>query len=155
VAEKWASTGSLGLSFETWKVGWIRMARSSLSPTATGLTTLSITNGQEVSFSKAGNSSGLKPWAHWKGESPVAELVWVLWAYSMHSSCLDQVEGCLDAMQWSTVSISCFILSDWLLDWGWQPEDRLVVAPMRQQNPHQNTEVNWGPRSETTSDWRL
>ena len=34
-----------GLTFEMWKVGWIRMARGSLSLTTAGLTTFSITNG--------------------------------------------------------------------------------------------------------------
>jgi len=64
------------------------------------------TDGHDASFSRAGNSGGWKPWAHWKGESPVAELVRMLWAYSIYRRCLDQVEGCFDAMQRSAVSIS-------------------------------------------------
>ena len=60
-------------------------------------------------------------------------------------------------MQRSAVSISWFLRSVWPLDWGWYPEDRLTVAPRSEQNSLQNTEVNWEPRSETTSTgmpWR-
>ena len=41
--------------------------------------------------------------------------------------------------------------SAWPLDWGWNPEDRLTVAPIWLQNSDQKCEVNCGPRSETTS----
>lgn len=38
-------------------------------------------------------SRGWQPLALWNEERPVAELVKVLWAYSIHRSCSDQEEG--------------------------------------------------------------
>lgn len=85
---------------------------------------------------------------------PVDELTIILWAYSTHISNLDQVDGLLETMQRRATSISWFLRSTWLLDWGWKAEDRLAVAPIRVQNSLQKTEENCGPRSETTSTGR-
>jgi len=74
----------------------------------------------------------------------VAELVRVLWAYSTNGSCWDQKDGFWETMQCSMVSISWFICSVCPLDWGWKPEDRLIVAPSWAQNSLQKTNVKWG-----------
>jgi len=70
----------------------------------------------------------------------VAELVRVLWAYPTHRSSLDQEAGFRGTVRYSIVSISWFIRAACPFDWGWKPENSL-----------QKTDVNWGPRSETTS----
>ncbi len=49
------------------------------------------------------------------------------------------------------VSRSWFIRSIWPLDSGWNPDDRLAVAPTSLQKAPQNRDENWGPRSETIS----
>lgn len=48
-------------------------------------------------------------------------------------------------------SSSWFILSVWPLVWGWNPEERLAVAPRVWQKAFQSWEENCGPRSETMS----
>lgn len=53
-----------------------------------------------------------------------------------------QDEGCWDTMQGNTVSISWFTLSVWLLDWGWNQNDKLTVVPTNVQNSFQKREVN-------------
>lgn len=51
------------------------------------------TDGQETSFSGAETNGGWNLQGHWNGNSPLAELVRVLWAYYTHRSCLDQDDG--------------------------------------------------------------
>lgn len=84
-------------------------------------------------------------------ERPVDELTTVLWAYSTHINILDQANRWQETMQRTVTSISWFFCSIWPLDCGWNPEDRLAVAPMRVQDFFQKTEKNCSPWSETTS----
>ena len=63
----------------------------------------------------------------------------------------NQDEGFWEAMHRRAVSSSWFMRAVCPLLWGWNPEDRLAVAPSRLQNSLQNTDENWGPRSDTTS----
>lgn len=84
----------------------------------------------------------------------MAEMVRKLWAYSTYRGSLDQEDRFLDTMQPRAVSISWFILSDCPLHWGWYPEERHVVAPIRLQSSFQNTDKNWEPRLATISTGR-
>ncbi len=54
----------------------------------------------------------------------------------------------------NTLSRSWLARSVWPLVWGWNPEDKLTVAPSSRQNSLQNLDTNWGPLSETTSAGR-
>ncbi len=107
--------------------------------------------GTATSTSCSGNSGGVYPNWPSKGDWPVAEDRRVLWAYSAHMIKRDQEDGLLAAIHLSVVSRSWLSLSVCPLDSGWNPEDRLTVAPRDWQNAHQNREENWGPRSETMS----
>ncbi len=105
--------------------------------------------GTATSTSCSGNSGGVYPNWHSKGDRPVAEEQRVLWVYSAHMIKRDQEDGFLAAIHLSVVSRSWLSLSVYPLDSGWNPEDRLTVAPRDWENAHQNREENWGPRSET------
>ncbi len=59
--------------------------------------------------------------------------------------------GLLAAIHRRVVSRSWLIRSVWPLDSGWNPNDRLAVAPTILQKAPQNRDENWGLRSETIS----
>ncbi len=63
---------------------------------------------------------------------------------STYSGCSRTPEGLLNLL-------SQFTLSVWPLDWGWNPEDKLMVEPIRCPKAFQNLEVNWEPLSDTIS----
>ena len=48
----------------------------------------------------------------------------------------------LATRQWRDYSISWFFLSIWPFKWGWYPEIRLAVVPIRVQNSLQNVDEN-------------
>ncbi len=77
-----------------------------------------------------------------------------LWAYSTHESCWHQEVGFWVTKHRNTLSRSWLARSVWPLVWGWNPEDKLTVAPSSRQNSLQNLDTNWGPLSETTSAGR-
>ena len=85
------------------------------------------------------------------------EQVRVLCTYSTHTIWSDQEAGLRFTKHLRVVSRSGLTFLVCPLDCGWKPEDRLAVAPTRLQNSLQKTELNLGPRSETTSvgnQWR-
>lgn len=47
-----------------------------------------------------------------------------------------------ETRQRRVVSRSWLAHSNWLLDWGWKPEDRQADDPMRVQNDFQNQDEN-------------
>lgn len=82
---------------------------------------------------------------HSNGDRPVAEqgrVLRALRAYSTHTSCWLQVVGLAETRQRRVVSRSWLAHSDWPLDWGRNPEDRLADDPMRVQNTFQNRDEN-------------
>ena len=72
----------------------------------------------------------------------MAEQGRVLQAYSTHTSCWLQEVELAETRQRNVVSRSWLARSDWPLDWGWNPEDRLADDPMRVQNAFQNRDEN-------------
>ena len=71
---------------------------------------------------------------HSKWVSPVAEQGRVFRAYSTQTSCRLQVVRLVKTRHLKVVSRSWFARSNWPLDWGWNPEDRLAENPIRVQN---------------------
>ena len=83
-----------------------------------------------------------RPRAHSNGDRPVAAQGRVLRVYSPHTSCWLQEVGLAETRQRRVLSRSWLACSDWPLDWGWHPEDRLADDPMRAQTASQNQDEN-------------
>lgn len=52
------------------------------------------------------------------------------------------------------VSSSWFNRSVWPLDWGWYPEERLMVAPRREQKAFRNRRLTVAPGKSLGKSWR-
>ncbi len=61
------------------------------------------------------------------------------------------VLGLFESRHLRVFSISWFTLSVWPLDWGLNPEDKLMVEQIRRPKAFHNLEVNWEPLSDTIS----
>ncbi len=97
------------------------------------------------------NKGGWNPYWHSKGDIPIEEWRRVLCANSAQIRCLLQCVGLDETRHLKVASISWLVRSVCPLDWGWNPDDRLAVAPISWQKAFQNLDANWGPRSDTTS----
>lgn len=102
-------------------------------------------NGISISLSSSGNRMGKYPRKHWKGETPVEMTAMELCVYSPWDWKWGQVAGFCSAIKQRPLSSSWFRHSAWPLVSGWNPEDRLGLAPMREQKAHKNILENWGP----------
>ncbi len=107
--------------------------------------------GTWTSSSCSGNKDGGNPNWHSKGDMPKDEWCRVLRANSAQIRRELHVLWLLETRHLRVFSISWLTRSVWPLDWGWNPEDRLMDAPIRRPKAFQNREVNCDPRSETMS----
>ena len=85
--------------------------------------------GTAISSSWAGNMRGWYPRDASKGETPVAVLIKVLWAYSTYGSDRFQENRFWAVSQRRAAPKSWLAHSACQLDWGWCPEERLTVDP--------------------------
>lgn len=67
--------------------------------------------------------------------------------YSTQTNCWNHKDGFWHVRQYSIgflalLSTFCIILTIFLLEWGWKPQDKLTVAPRCLQNSFQNIRVS-------------
>lgn len=90
------------------------------------------------------------PREYLKGDRPVAEDVCALCTYYIQGRCWLQVTGLFSITHLNAASHSWLPLSVCLLDWEWQPEVKLGVAPRAWQKAFYTWDINCGLLSETT-----